>query len=349
VKRLPALAALLAAILVLASALSGCNVQLAPYAAVVNGSVISQQQLRNALSAIMQNASYKCAIESSGTTQFKGAGDDTYSAAFTAEVLSILIQDKATRQEAVRMRLFEPPSLGPVALGQLQQATTPPSTCPGSGASLVAAFPAWYRAVLLSFQVDEDAIAAHLAGTSFRPAMFASYVARHHSEMSVACVSVIETSTKATASSLHDQILHGASFAALARAHSINTATASQGGAIGCVPDSEFNPPLNTVIARLAVGGVSEPVSFSSDWLLLLVTSRQTQTYSQNVSSLLGQEQGAIGTFFPRLVRSANVVIDPQFGTWDTKASPPRVQANAGPPAAVVPNPGANTGPAASS
>jgi hypothetical protein len=343
VKRIPAALASLAAICVLAVGLSGCNADLSPYAAVVNGSEISQAQLRAALSAISSNASYTCAIESSGTTHITGAGQGTYNASFSAEVLSILIQDKVVRQDVARLGLPEPASLYSVALAQLEAATAPPSTCPGSGTSLMAAFVPSYRAQLIRFQVDEDALAAHLAGTSLRPAAFGTFVAAHKNEMSLACVSVIEVASKATALSLRSQLLKGASFAALAKADSLDTTSAPNGGSIGCIPDSEFTAPLDTVIAGLAIGRVSSPVPFSSDFLLLLVTGRRSEPYSQLVSSLVAAAQPALNKILPALIRSARVQVDPQFGTWDTKASPARVDANTGPPAAMVPNPGANS------
>ena len=270
--------------------LSGCNVRFSPYAAIVNGSEISQTQLGDALSAVVNNAGYKCSIESGGTSQLVGAGEGTYNATFTAEVLSILIQDQVARQEVVRLGLPEPSGLNPVALAQLQAASAPASGCSGSGASVLAAFPPSYRKLLLRFQVDEDALSAHLAGTTLRPAPLGAYTAHHKTEMMLACVSVIEAGTKATALSLRSQIQGGAKFAVVAKAHSIDSATASQGGVIGCIPDADFNAPLNKVIAGLTVGRVSSPISFSSDWLLLLVTQRHSETYQQLIPSLVAQE-----------------------------------------------------------
>jgi parvulin-like peptidyl-prolyl isomerase len=159
---------------------------------------------------------------------------------------------------------------------------------------------------------------------------------------------VIEVGAKATALSLRSQILGGASFAVLARAHSIDSTTAPEGGVLGCIPDAEFTAPLNKVIAGLTVGRVSSPISFSSDWLLLLVSRREPETSQQLIPSLVTQEQSALNTYFPRLLGSAKVEVDPQYGTWITKGSLARVQANAGPPADVVPNAGANAGPKAS-
>lgn len=346
-KRLPAVLASLAAISALALGLSGCNVTLSPYAAIVNGTVISQTQLRDALSAIANNASYKCAIEASGTTHVAGAGQGTYNSAFSAQVLSILIQDKVVRQYVSRLRLPEPQSLSSIATSQLATATAPPSTCPGSGQSLMAAFVPSYRALIVKFQVDEDALSARLAGASLEN--LSSYVAAHRNAMSLACVSVIEVASQSTAKSLRTRLLHGASFASLAKADSTDATTSANGGAIGCVPDADFTAPLNNVIAGLKTGLVSSPISFgtsstgSANWLLLLVTKRQAESYPQLVSSIVGSEQAALNKLFPAILKRAKVQVDPQFGTWDAKVSTPRVNANAGPPAAVVPNPSANS------
>ncbi|MGO9964604.1 MAG: peptidylprolyl isomerase [Acidimicrobiales bacterium] len=345
--KLPAALAGLAALCALMFGLSGCNVQFSPYAAVVNGSVIPQSQLRDALTAVVNNAGYKCSIESGGTSHLAGAGQGTYNATFAAQMLSILVQDKVVRGDVGRMRLAEPPALESAALAQLEQASTPASGCPGSGATVLAAFPAWYRKLLIRFQEDEDALSAHLAGTSLAQGALNSYVARHRNAMTQACVSVIEVGSKATALSLRSQIHGVASFASVARAHSIDTTTAAQGGVIGCVPDADFNPPLNTVLAGLKVGSVSSPVPFNSDWLLLVVSQRQKETYQQVIESLVSEELKTLNKVFPQLLKTAKVTVDPQYGTWSTTGTLARVKANAGPPADVVPNAGANTGPTA--
>ncbi|MGD1011580.1 MAG: peptidylprolyl isomerase [Acidimicrobiales bacterium] len=344
-KRLPAALASLAAICVLTLGLSGCNANLTPYAAIVNGSEISQAQLRQALSAIDQNPEYRCTVVAGGTKHLLGAGQGTYSATFADEVLSILIQDKAVHQDIARLGLPEPASLYPVALAQIRETIAPASGCSGSGASLVAAFPASYRERLLVFQADEDALAAHLAGTTLGRSAVASFVSRHATEMALACVSVIQVGSRTMATSLRQEVLGGASFAALARAHSTDSASAPEGGAIGCIPDTDFDSPLNKVIAALVLGRVSNPVAFNSSWLLLLVTQRHAETYSEVISSLLSAEQDELSTLFPRVIRAARVEVDPQYGNWDTVPSLARVRPNVGPPAAFVPNSAANTGP----
>jgi len=329
VKRLPAALACIGALALSTFGLSGCNVRFSPYAAVVNGSEISRQQFRDALSAVAGNTDYRCTIQAGGISRVYGAGEGTYSAAFSARLLSILIQDDVLSQELARTGLAEPKAVVPIALSQLQAATAPASGCGGTGASIIAAFPASYRLQLLRFQVGEDALAAHLAGTSLAPSALPAFEASHESVATLSCVSAILVKARATAASLRSQILHGASFAALARAHSIDTSTAPGGGAIGCIPAAEFTPPLNKVIAALKTGRVSKLVSFRSDWLLLVLTQRRPESYPQLVSSLLTVEQGKVGDLIDRLLRSATVEVDPQYGTWNKKSSLPRVQPNA--------------------
>jgi len=180
----------------------------------------------------VDNAGYKCSIASSGTTQIAGAGEGTYNSTFSATVLSILIQDKVVRQEVERLGLPEPSALGPVALSQLQAASAPASGCTGSGASVLAAFPRPIDSCC-SVPAGRGRLSAHLAGTTLNPGPLGAYVARHKTKMMLACVSVIETGTKATALSLRSQILGGTNFAVLAKAHSIDSTTAAEGGVIG--------------------------------------------------------------------------------------------------------------------
>lgn len=344
-KRLSAALAGVVALAVSTLGLSGCNVRFSPYAAVVNGSEVSQTQMQDAQSAVASNAGYRCTIEADGTSHVFGAGDGTYNAAFSAEVLSILIQDKVVGQDLVRLGLPEPASLQPVALAQVEGASTPATGCSGTGASVIAAFPSSYRQQLIRFQVDEDVLAGHLARTTLTAGGLAVYSASHRAATTLACVSVIVVEKKATAVALRSRIVRGASFAALAKANSLDTSTAPKGGALGCIPDAEFSAPLNNDVAALRIGRVSPPTSFSSAWLLLLLTKRSPETYSELVSSILTQEQSPLGKLITHLVRSAKVELDPQYGSWKTTTSPPKVQPNPGPPTRYVPNPSASLGP----
>ena len=146
-------------------------------------------------------------------------------------MLSILIQDRVARQEVERLGLPEPAALEPAALAQLQTAYTPTSGCPGSGASVLAAFPPYYRSSI-RFQLDEDALAHTWREPRSTRARWAPTLPTK-TAMMLACVSVIETGAKATALSLRSEILGGANFAVVAKAHSVDSTTAPNGARSG--------------------------------------------------------------------------------------------------------------------
>ena len=215
VKRLPSALACLVALVVSMVGLSGCNVQFSPYAAVVNGSEISQSQLHEALSAIAADAGYVCTIEAGGTSRVVGAGDGTFNSSFSAEVLSILIQDEVVRQEIVRLGLSEPATLGPVAQAQLAAATSPSNVCVATGASIIDGIAPQYRRQVIRFQVDEDVLAARLADARLTPAGLLAFESSHRDQTTLACISAIIVGTRTEAALLRLQLLRGASFASL--------------------------------------------------------------------------------------------------------------------------------------
>lgn len=330
---------------VLAVTLSACNASLTPWAARAGGSTVSQSQLDSALSAIAANTGYRCLIGAGagGTVKVQGAGEGTYSSAFTAEVLSILVQNQVVHTEVDRLGLSEPASLVSVAGQQLTQAFSPTSgsACASSGAAVIDAFPASYRSQLLQFQVDQDVLAAHLAGADLGSGL-AAYEASHPGTLGLSCLSVILVKSRTEASSLRTRLRGGTSFASLARRYSIDTQSAASGGEIRpCLTPGQLTAPLGSIMATLAVGQVSAPISFRGDTLLMLVTSRQPQPFAQVVATLLSNQQAALSLAIQGFVRAAQVQVNPQYGTWSNSHSIAGVTPPVAPAAALVPNPAA--------
>ena len=159
-----------------------------------------------------------------------------------------------------------------------------------------------------------------------------------------ACASVIVTKTKAASAALRAQVEHGASFATLAKQHSIDTQTASKGGAIGCAMPYEFAAPLNSIVAATHAGQVSQPIDFNGEWVLLEVTSRQPGTTEQAVTSIYAGQQAELGAALAAIMRSAEVQVSSQYGSWASIRSTSRVVPPVPPPPKLVPNPSANLG-----
>ncbi len=74
------------------------------------------------------------------------------------------------------------------------------------------------------------------------------------------------------------QLERGASFAALARKHTIDTETAARGGALGGLSISELTPPFAAAAQALRPGQYTRtPVQTEFGWHVIRLTSMQTQ------------------------------------------------------------------------
>ena len=67
----------------------------------------------------------------------------------------------------------------------------------------------------------------------------------------------------------------GADFAAIARAHSEEAASAGKGGDLGWLPENLIQPAILKAIDGLKTGGVSEPIKLSEGWHIVTVLGRE--------------------------------------------------------------------------
>ena len=197
---------------------------------------------------MVANASYKCAIESSGTSHLHRCRPGTYNATFTAQVLSILVQDKWSTSASPASDLPEPATPTPRPRPQLDVADGTSQLVPRLwGLAHARRSPACYRAQLVRFQVDEDASRPlNIADTSLEPGC-PRRLRRPptRTRWLLACVSVIEVGSEATAAVLADPAWAGASFAALAKADSVDTTRRPTEGRSGAFP-TRTSPPRST-------------------------------------------------------------------------------------------------------
>lgn len=70
----------------------------------------------------------------------------------------------------------------------------------------------------------------------------------------------------------------GADFAAIAKAHSQETASAAKGGEIGWLTADQIQPAIRDAIAGLKPGGVSAPVKLDGGWHILKLIAAQEPT-----------------------------------------------------------------------
>jgi len=127
----------------------------------------------------------------------------------------------------------------------------------------------------------------------------------------------------AEAQALRQQLLEGASFAELARAHSADAASAASGGDVGWVSRlTPFVEPFKEAALALEPGQVSEPVRTVYGWHLIEVTERREPTdeeFAERRDQVLAELQRAAANeqwsaWISQRRREANLVIhDPQL------------------------------------
>ncbi|TCK19321.1 periplasmic chaperone for outer membrane proteins SurA [Thiogranum longum] len=86
---------------------------------------------------------------------------------------------------------------------------------------------------------------------------------------------VSENEVKTRITQLYDRIMAGDDFAELARAHSQDPGSASQGGSLGWVSPGKMVPEFEKAMNELDVGEVSKPVKSRFGWHLIKVLDRR--------------------------------------------------------------------------
>jgi hypothetical protein len=313
---------LVVAALTLATA--GCNANWGSYAARVNNATISPATLDSALSALKADPGFAC-LEFGPTFRVSGAGEHTYDVQSADFVLNQLIEYRVERKIASSIGAAAPSSSTTLASDQLQSrlesqlSAQTSSSCPRTGADLSKLGSA-YKNVALGLLVSEDAIAAHLAGTSLDPESLAHYEAAHRSTTSESCISLIQVASKTTAAAIGQAIRQGATFSSEAAAHSIDSNNSHEGGYLGCSSDLSALGTYAKPIEALGLNQVTSPLEYSSGstttWLLFTVTSRPPESVPVLVEQLLSTEQTPFVRMIKRAIASTRVSLSSQYGSW---------------------------------
>lgn len=316
---------LVAAALGLGLVASACN-PATPYAAIVNGQVISQSELNGQLAAIADNASDVASIEAASQSQgeaalqIRGPEPGTYNLRFATEALDQDIEFAIIQQQFDRRHLR-------LTAYELESARADlPSELGGQGAAPVDLdqFPRSYQNTLVTRQAEILALEAAIAHVQVSAAAVSAYFTAHAADMFEACASrILVTSLPAAAGVLKD-LASGTSFAAEAAAKSQDTNTTSNGGQLGCGSGLQFAASFGTAFASAVATAPLDhpvgPVRETSGFDILEVTARQALTESE-AAAQIRQELVAAGSngldalLGPALTH-AQVSVASTYGTW---------------------------------
>lgn len=354
--------AFIGAALVASLVLSACNVS--PPAARVDGSPITISQLQSAVSAVSKDAGYRCqlvqGLDSAYGEGIKGAGKGTYSMHLVDEVLSDLVVEKvlqlAAAKEGIHVTARDLELARPQVESSLQPSSSTPSACDEPGSEVYAAFSPSYRHGLLVEQAEAELLVAKNRGIAVGSSALHAYFLKHRRGLATTCVQVIVVSHKSEASTLIGDLAKGQSFSALAKADSLDSSTAANGGRLPCVaPALSFSPSLAKAVQAIGVGKVGAPLSYEGAWLVLKVDKRTPAIYGPALASQIrarllssSSTDKAASALFDHLIAKAHVYVNPRYGHWAGLHAQPPIQPPLLPPASDMIDANANHPPAPS-
>ncbi len=318
-RRLPAL--FTALVVGLALVATACG-SVSPYAAKVDDKSISEADLEHELRAIAANGPYLKLIES--RQQVKGAGANTFDAAFTALALTRQIYYELIGTELTKRKLsVSPADLGVARDTVIQQI---------QGEDVFKDFPKSYQEQLVRRQAQLDVLTLSLSGQTGSPDDAArEYYNAHQQDFATACVSHILVADQAKAEDIRARIGRGEDFAAVAKAESQDSQSAQKGGELGCdiSQDTGFVPEFLLAVFNQPVGEVGAPVKTQFGYHVIKVTARnvppfeQVKAQARQKLTTAGQEK--LLTWLQETVSKARIDINPKYGTFNKEGASPGV------------------------
>jgi len=331
---------------VMGSGVLGSACDITPPAATANGSTISRATLNNQLNALDNTAAGGCLLQleaanlNPATAQGTG-GPGTYSMTFTGSVLNNQVFDLLAEQYALQEGISissadlagaksdfastldgeisqQVQSAQSAGVASLCQAANGANT---TGTQLLAGLPSDVAAAQIRSQAVYEKLLAR--GADLSSSAVDNYYAQNQAQFTEACVSVITAATQSDATQIVDQLNAGASFAAVAKASSLDAQSAANGGLLGCTySQAQVEQALQqqTVTVGKPIAPVQDPNS--GQWVIYEVTSQSLVPLSAATSvirrELLQATPNAdrVSGEIVAFARHSNVSVDPQYGTW---------------------------------
>jgi parvulin-like peptidyl-prolyl isomerase len=310
---------MVATLLAVALLLAGCG-SLTSYAAKVNGSTISQNELDRELNAVLNNKAYLDQIDQGFSRQAeeaRGAGEDTLNSVFVARLLERRIAFEIVHQEVERRKLEVQPE-------DLENARKEILESVGNDERVLNAFPSNYRDELLRATAEVSVLERALTEGPKDDAALRDYYEQNLASFQTICLRGILVNDKAQADSVRSRVSGGADFAAIARAESRDNqgpggGSAARGGDLGCAPANALGD-FERQVSGLQPGQVSEPVQTPSGFVLFQLVERRTKPFEEAAPEVRQRiEQQAsegVRNFVAEQFQKAKISVNPRYGEF---------------------------------
>ena len=328
------------AVLAIGAGASACK-SAEPYAAKVNGIVLSKTDLDDELNAIRNNPDYVKGIEDSAaqngsSLQVTGTGEGTLDSAFVARVLTRRIYLELVHQEFVRRNLKLKASDLTSAHEELAQSI--------GDTKILTKFPKSYLNEIERTTAEVAVLSNALSTVDSSDAALQKYYADNQAQFESVCASHILVATKAAADKIEKSLTSAkdkaATFASIAKDQSTDTGSGAQGGNLGCAAPAGYVKEFADAVESQKVGVIGDPVKSQFGYHIIRVDSRTPappfdQVKEQVREAVANSGQSAFNDFLDKTSKNAKVEINPRYGTFDRSSGqgqvvPPKSPDNAG-------------------
>lgn len=331
-----AVLSLLAAAIALSLLAGACGDTIDPYAAKVNGNVLSQEALDEELNAMVGNDEYLGQLQQQGNAVV-GKGKGTLNLPFVSRVLTRQIYLELVHQEFVRRKLqLDENDIALVRQDVVREV---------GGEAIFSKFPRRYRDTLVRRTAEVTKVQIALSGQTIDAGAVRDFYEQNQELFVETCTSHIlfavlqptgqvDTATteaqsaqlQAAAAGAKARIDAGEDFAVVARELSQDKSNSEQGGELGCGPAGRFVPEFEGAMDQLQPGQVSQPVKTQFGWHLIKVTSRAPKAFEEVTEDirqrLLGQAQEGFGSFLSEELTRARITVNPRYGRFEKGSNP---------------------------
>ena len=309
--------ALVAALLL---ALAGCGGADAR-GATVNGSEITAATINRELNAIRNNQQYVEAVEQASqivVVDEEGGGSGGIDSAFAARVLTRQIIFKLITTEVEKREIEISAEIREQAEADLLSQV--------GGEDVWNQFPEDYRNDLIGWNAGALALQANILGLeSLDDESLQQYYEDNPDQFEQACARHVLVETEEEANEAKAELDGGADFGEVARARSLDTGSAEQGGELPCSFPGLFQPEFDEAVFSQPVGEVGDPVETVFGWHVIEVTSREQpafETVADDVRSQIQQlSQTEFTDWLQGALSEAEVDVDPKYGEWNPISS----------------------------
>ena len=125
-------------------------------------------------------------------------------------------------------------------------------------------------------------------------------------------IELIASKTHDDAEAAFGLIRAGQQFGAVAKAKSIDSSSAPNGGAVGCLTPGQFIPEIQHVAEQVQFDTVTVPVKTKSGYVLVLVRRWDPTADQQYVQALQQVASNAISD----RIKALKVWVNPMYGSW---------------------------------